>query len=304
MAGAPKATPVPSSAPLPAPQRTSPAYPQSAQPADHWQPVDEGADDDEIEEVSKPQPSLSPRRTQLEQFRQQYLAKQRENKENQPQRSLLDPQPGATRVNWDGSQEIPVRQAEGFRLPRHQQPDPRPSQQKRARVEEGDDVADGTQDAGFETDTRIMPVPVRRVDDAAAPPRRPQQQPMSPPTSRPVRTPSPPKRQRKNPGQAIDPYEPPPRNGSEQPASGYDYTLVSHAAKVKTQQAAHRREARQRNAWTLDEVNQLQSLIAEFGCSWAKLKQRDEDSDDKLLWRRKAEDLRFKARNMKVEYLK
>lgn len=277
-------------------------FPSTAFIAQFVQPVDEDVHDDEIEEIHEPEAPQSPRKTQVERFRQQAMAQAKENKENLQQRSLLDPQPGATRVEWqedEDSQKVPVRQRGGFRLPRHLQPTSQATtQQKRPRE---DDIDDPSEDEGFQNDTRNMAPPVRN----AAPPRQLVQHPRSPLMQRsPSASQSPPKRQRRNPGQAIDLYEPPSRHGSEQAPGGYDYPLVSQLAKIKSQRMAQRRAPRERKAWTPAETNQLIHLIGETGCSWSRLKQMDEATPENILWHRKPEDLRFKARNMKVDFLK
>ena len=79
------------------------------------------------------------------------------------------------------------------------------------------------------------------------------------------------------------------------------------AARHTTIVASQSKPVQVRVPWSGTEDNALIDLIeqeGEEGISYATLKALDAESDDPKLTRRNAEDLRFKARNMKETFLK
>ncbi|KAK6435700.1 hypothetical protein LTR95_008112 [Oleoguttula sp. CCFEE 5521] len=230
-------------------------------------------------------------------------------------RSFLDPQAGATREQWTDpqpsqasqQQPIPVSSSNIDPALRRYSPGKRPR-------EEGpsDESWDPTQDEGFTQGN----IDTAAADARRAQARRLQHQPRPSASARPA-GPSPqrprpnelraPKRQRKNPGSAI-PIEPiqrpdPDAGTPPQPTPYEQYENARVLAKMTRLNVGHTQQSRVRQPWGPEETQQLLSLIETNdgdGISWAALKARDRE-DDNILGRRTAEDLRFKARNMKVE---
>ena len=235
-------------------------------------------------------------------------------------RSFVDAQNNAQRVAWEESQasqyQMPGEGA-SYRLPGSSAPRPYPmmgrSSGKRAREEdveeEEEEDFEPTQDAGFQTDTRDM---------AAANQRRQQA-----PTSTRARfsstarsrvsnaagsaEPSPSKRQRKNPGSALPPPSAAldPEDGSPPPATQFE--RVKNQAKMNRITHAQSRPPQQRRNWTPEEEGYLVTLIEENcddSVKYAELKALDAGLDEAQMLRpRSAEDIRFKARNMKLTFL-
>lgn len=237
-------------------------------------------------------------------------------------KSFLDPQPGAVRVSFDDSQS----QTMEYDVPGYQQPaqsgpyyeSPRRSPAKRTydQVDTNEDDFDPTQDPGFETDRRDTAAANQRRQ-ALPPPRAPQPRFSSigsgvpgPSSSAGPGTPS--KRARKNPGSSIPPPPRPfdPRDDRELPRTGS--SLMTQARTMARQfsvQAAQRRPTQVRTPWSEAEENALMMYIEQEGgdraVPYAAIKALDDSKDDEaLLARRSAEDLRFKARNMKETFIK
>jgi hypothetical protein len=77
--------------------------------------------------------------------------------------------------------------------------------------------------------------------------------------------------------------------------------VAKHQAKVNRVTASQNKQAKPRIPWSDEEENALSELIQTFGVSWSELKSHDvARGDDQQLARRSAEDMRFKARNMKL----
>ena len=98
----------------------------------------------------------------------------------------------------------------------------------------------------------------------------------------------------------MDPL-PPLQDGNHRP----DPTQLDRYMQVSQQNKANRPPARiqTRTPFSFEEVNRLLNLIETHGASYAMIKKIDEQSGN-VLHLRDAEALRFKARNMKVEFLK
>lgn len=190
-------------------------------------------------------------------------------------------------------------------------------------MEEDQGVPDPTQDEGFQVDNRdFASADERRRQVNFARPARPQPPPQSSPRAeasgstahmprpsfgRPSAEPrpSPSKRQRTNPGSAIPDIPPPPGvdDGDLPPEATWERAKT--LAKINRLTAAADRQPRGRVHWEDDEEEALIRLIVEHGTggiSWAGLKKIDQ-ADENVLASRNAEDIRFKARNMKVSYL-
>ncbi|KAK6001839.1 hypothetical protein QM012_002329 [Aureobasidium pullulans] len=159
------------------------------------------------------------------------------------------------------------------------------------------DVQDPSEDEGFQTDQRNLPShrptsrpsAVSRQVPAPAVNTQPERRRRSPESD------SPNKRQRKNPGQLVIPFQ---STGDEIIDSfkvAHARTRQIHASSVKPQ--------RGRKPWTDAEVGALLRLIRDYGKSFAMIKRIDEEKEDPELGERTAEDLRFKAREIKVKFL-
>lgn len=246
---------------------------------------------------------------------------QRQNAAKGKQRSFIDEQPGAVRVSFDDSQSQTMQ----YDLPGYQQPtgqsgpyyqSPRHSSAKRTHEQmrnEQDDF-DPTQDQGFETDMR---------DTAAADQRRRQLPPAHqsqprfsgigsgvPGPSSASQASSPNKRARKNPGSTIPPPLRPfdPTDERALPQTGSSRLEQARImARHTSVMAAHRKPTQVRTPWSDEEENALIRYIeqeCDEGISYATIKTLDTSSEEPALTRRSAEDMRFKARNMKETFLK
>jgi hypothetical protein len=224
---------------------------------------------------------------------------------------LTDPQPGARRVtniDEDEQEEDAAQPGQSSR--------PRKGASQKGRLlsnangkrraqemEEDDDfVPDPTQDEGFQDDTRDLAAADQRrremsFGDAAALPLTNTAPPGS--TSQ-----SPSKRQRKNPGSSMPaPVRVPYAEEGRIPQGSYQAAKI--AAKLNRVMASENKESKPRTPWDDTEENALVDLIVDNGqdgVSWSKLKSLDagRGEGEELLWRRSAEDMRFKARNMKL----
>jgi len=223
------------------------------------------------------------------------------SRENSGRSRFVDRQDGAHKVAFDSQSQVPA-----FRLPGV----PASSTLgKRTRQENDDDDEQLSQDVGFETDDRAHPAPNRQP---LAPLRRPEPEAEVQATSSALILPrtsnmntnadsARSSRPRKNPGQAIDPVPLPAADGINSP----EPTQLDRLRQVSQQNKANRPAARvqTRTPWSDDETNRLLNLIESHGTSYAMLKKIDEQTGN-VLHLREAEALRFKARNMKVEFLK
>ncbi|EME41361.1 hypothetical protein DOTSEDRAFT_73698 [Dothistroma septosporum NZE10] len=243
---------------------------------------------------------------------------QRRNAARQ-QRRLIDPQPNAQRVQFIEDEELKSQYASA-------QPTARPSshfkfpsssaisKRSAAEMEEDDEVPDPTQDEGFQTDTRSQAgAAQRRREVSFARTNRGSASVGSidldpgPSTGQSIAPgPSPAKRQRKNPGSTV----PPPLSQDEQKRPDEDRLSLYERAKVIAKRdrvtARMAKPQRVRRPWTDDEEAHLINLIEQHGAdgiSYALIKEIDDSDDDPKLRARSAEDIRFKARNMKATLL-
>ncbi|KAK4980951.1 hypothetical protein LTR66_010271 [Elasticomyces elasticus] len=283
------------------PDRTldKPNQPQQLQHEEPWQSIDD------IEYDGK---GPAPKLTSAEQRLAQNRRVERENKENKramqvdhavsKSRSFIDRQTDAKRLEFDESQAT-------------QQPVSIPSTSstaKRPLPDEQPDDEEISQDEGYQHDNRQAPAAQRKERTSAAPSLRPVE-----PSPAPVPTSSPAKRQRQNPdpdpdwalSTASQSAEPSAPNGTAR----YDQTQVNALAKKfsarkKQQKQRHDPDRNQnRQPWSNEETQKIIDLVEEYGVSWKSLKDLDKKGDN-VLHRRTPEDLRFKCRNIKSDYLK
>lgn len=237
-------------------------------------------------------------------------------------RSFNDRQAGARRVEWDedpqsqytGSPQtqsgLGKRSRAGEQL--------RSSPAKRSRVHEED--WEPTQDGGPDDEPAFE---TKASDDAAADERRRQApsahqsapselrqpyytRPASEDDAQGFQQSSP---QRRNPGAAIPGPADPPSTTSEYPYS----QQYEQAARLAKQQRVrhHAPVARSRHAWSPEETNALMKYIQEWpeedSLHYASIKRMDSSADGYKAFNspteRTAEDIRFRARNMKVNML-
>lgn len=256
-------------------------------------------------------------------------------------RSFIDRQEAAHRVTFDESQQsqsqpqflLPGQGAgdyqHGAGIPgRSSAPGPyhvtSSSNNKRPYTDVDNDVPDfePTQDEGFQTDTRDTSAADERRRLAQlsrpAPPRPRNAQPASTAggtvdyeypgsstTSPHTARPSPAKRARKNPGSTIPPPIQPLDPDAGPLPSEQSYQRAKILAKHGRVVAARNKPPQIRQPWTDEEDNALINLVVEHageGLSYAALKKHDE-VEGRALGRRSAEDLRFKARNIKLTFL-
>jgi hypothetical protein len=242
---------------------------------------------------------------------------------------LTDPQPGAVRISNNMLEE------------EHDSVPPATSSAplKRSRAQMEDDRGEDfnpTQDEGFESDTRDHSDALERrrtvsfheqahhrdsrINATAGPSRAPNSGLNA--TAGPSRTPhfalspgndgpSPAKRPRQNPGSSMPPplSEPQLQDGALPTTDWYRRTKVT--AKFNRIQSTQARQPQQRSSWTDEEESALIELITDQveddqPISWTGLKtidnERAETGDGRLTYR-SSEDMRFKARNMKMTML-
>ena len=320
------AAPAPGSAPVA--QMTDPEVAQTEQQVapvdDEWQRVE---DDDEQALPPAQSAAQSTARSTLAAL-SDFQEAQRQNATKGKGRSFIDRQEGAQRVAFDDSQltqyAVPTAfQYHSSSTAPYYQTSPRRNAAKRtyAAVDEELEDFEPTQDQGFEVDNRDLAAADQRRQEVAQ--RAPQPRFSSMASSVPGPTsgipagtaptgsghPSPSKRQRKNPGSTIPdppaPYDPdeyveiPPEERMQR---------AKIAARHGTVRASQMKAPQVRQPWTPEEENALIEIIEEEcdeGISYAKLKVLDSTRGaGARLGNRNAEDLRFKARNMKETFLK
>ncbi|KAF2837933.1 hypothetical protein M501DRAFT_995190 [Patellaria atrata CBS 101060] len=223
----------------------------------------------------------------------------KENKENRagkvrnPQnRSFIDRQANAQRVDWSEAST----QEEIEANPKVVQISSEPSGKRRREDEDEDDVSE---DEGFQEDTTVTNHNARRKD-APVPRRR------VPSTPRPESSPN--RKRRELSAVIISP-----RIQPIQEANGYRSVNQIAKARVASQPLVRNdpMQPKGRQRWTDEEVDALMKYIEELGCSWALIKSTDDELDDSgeedhesKLSRRSQVDLKDKARNMKMDYIK
>ncbi|KAF2724912.1 hypothetical protein K431DRAFT_281386 [Polychaeton citri CBS 116435] len=183
---------------------------------------------------------------------------------------------------------------------------------KRQRADTDDPGSwDPTQDEGFQTAQVDAAAAERRRMESAfgqQPPRFVNPPPSGLPTASPARASTgrnAAKRARKNPGSALPPLED--ARGPDEPQLEPDnfYARAKVAAKHGRIMASQNKPPQTRVPWSDLEERALLSLVSQYATdtiSYTELKKIDE-ATDRLLVNRSAEDIRFKARNMKVTLL-
>ena len=245
-------------------------------------------------------------------------------------RSFIDRQEGATRVSFDDSQLTQYHVPPEFQYPASSAPERGPYFQSPRRsnankrpyqaMEDEPEEFDPTQDEGFQDDTRDQTAADERRQQIAsraaqAPPPAARFSSAGPSSSMPppgtMGNPSPSKRQRKNPGSSIPPPVPPfdpDQYARDEVPREERFEAAKMAARHGTVKANSQKPAQVRTPWSVEEDNALIDLIEEEGgdgISYAKLKSIDNmRGPEARLAKRSAEDMRFKARNMKETYLK
>lgn len=231
-------------------------------------------------------------------------------------RSFNDPQPGASRVSWDDSQPSQQPTTATFQLPPSSVIDPALSTNqngKRPREEEYPEI-DPTQDDGgdFQTDTRDMSAANARRQSAPRATHRPiaprrevnsNLVPYETPGSQQSQYGSPAKRQRKNPGASI-PQALPPTQGPS--SSRDDWRQAKVQSKIYRPMRENKPAHKQRVPWSIAEEDRLFDLIEQCednNVPYAILKKQDVEGEN-ILEGRDKEQMRQKARNMKVLLLK
>lgn len=227
-----------------------------------------------------------------------------EQHQQQNRRSLLDEQPNGVRLEFDDSGPSQSSAAQRrFQLPRVSREEAASRLTHRQRSSpplEADDI-NPTADEGFQEDTRDIPVNRTHPRLSTA-----QSQNASPEGASPRRrrrssdAESPAKRARRNPGQAIEPFQ----------ATGHDLAdeaaQASLLAKLSSKRALPKPQ-RGRVPWAAEETEALLEYVGEYGgegsIPYAYIKSAD-NQGNRLLLDRSAEDLRFKARILKMAYLR
>ncbi|KAI7152604.1 hypothetical protein KC349_g8889 [Hortaea werneckii] len=237
------------------------------------------------------------------------------------QKSFLDRQEGAHRIAWDDeSQPLPGETGPVSSMPARSSAsgpyhvgNARGNKRPYDGVENDIDDFDPTQDEGFQTDMRDTSAADARRRSAPRPDaRRPPQTANRTGTVEyeypGSQNASPSKRQRKNPGSFVPnpPAQLDPEAGPLPPEQHYQRAKI--AAKQGRIIASSQKPQQVRTPWSDEEENAMVDLIRKYGgegVSYAALKKRDaeENGGQGVLWRRSAEDIRFKARNMKQTFI-
>ncbi|KAI7082210.1 hypothetical protein KC356_g8559 [Hortaea werneckii] len=237
------------------------------------------------------------------------------------QKSFLDRQEGAHRIAWDdASQPLPGEAGPASSMPARSSAsgpyhvgNARGNKRPYDEVDNDIDDFDPTQDEGFQTDMRDTSAADARRRSAPRPDARRPPQTVNRSGTVEYEYPgsqsaSPSKRQRKNPGSTIPGTLPPldPEAGPIPPEQHYQRAKI--AAKQGRIIASSQKPQQVRTPWSDEEENAMVDLIRRHGgegVSYAALKKWDaeENGGQGILWRRSAEDIRFKARNMKQTFI-
>ena len=277
----------------------------------HFQDIDEDEDeDDNRQQVDGPAdvPGVhDPAKAQSEQVvsELQKLQNQEAQKAKERAKSLSDRQENAERVTWDESQMTQQPRPNDIGHPTSSAA----SKRTHADMEEegvAGNPPNPTQDEGFQVDTRDLTITAQRRKEASFVGRQSLQAPRI--TFVLEDQPSQPKIPRKNPGSSY----PPPTQPLEPEAGEMSKKKFFERAKMAAQHnrvtASHGKSPQIRTPWVEEEELALLQLIEEHGgegVSYSALKKIDEAMhEDGKLGRRSAEDMRFKARNMKVTMLR
>ena len=286
---------------------TSTALPQNEDVIIHdFAAQDEFDDVRELDQTEEEPPVVEPSTAQ--QAVAKLNASQNQNAKKAKAR-LMDRQANAVRIGSDMFEET--------------QPEATTTAAKRTHAEmeeQGTDEFNPTQDDGFENDVRDHSNAAQRRAEVAALQPRPQRAPQRFETIEPRSTPvagpstaarpSPAKRPRKNPGSAIPPPRARPDPDAEVPVNQI-YKEAKEDARYNRVTSSQARPPQIRQPWSDEEESALIDLIVdhvdpEDSISYSKLKAVDNElqtTDEAKLTMRTAEDIRFKARNMKLTLL-
>lgn len=205
------------------------------------------------------------------------------------QRSFIDRQAGATRVNFDESQ-IPIASSSSSRQNR--------KRKGPANDNDNDEDLDVSQDQGFQPHDQETDITARRRAKPVQRSSRVKKNGMgqSPKRARVVAL------EEGSGGLQISPQQSP--SGDRiPPTSTYEaHRKANMQAKIISSMRPNK-VAQVRKAWTVEETESLLHLITNHGTSWSSLKEIDAESDKELLSRDQVA-LKDKARNMKVDFLK
>lgn len=270
----------------------------------------------ELEDYSEAQeheePELAPQST-AQQAVARLNAAQRQNAKKEKAR-LIDRQANAERISSNMFEDS--------------QPETTSTAPKRTHAEMEDEALDDfepTPDAGFENSVRDYSNAAQRRAEVAfqqATQRAPQRSATTASQGSPgagtelsrqyaSAQPSPAKRQRKNPGASIPPPRSRPHPEDPEVPSSEFYRQAKEDAAYNRVSSTQRRPPQIRQPWTDEEESALIDLIVdhveeEESISYSSLKAIDrslEETGEAKLMQRSAEDIRFKARNMKLTLL-
>ncbi|KAF4552304.1 Hypothetical protein D9617_10g072850 [Elsinoe fawcettii] len=220
------------------------------------------------------------------------------NNAGQENRRFIDRQANARRIAFDDTQ-----QSQGLQdsVPNSSYPGTYPGTSPVARRRRHDEIEspEPSQDQAFQMDSRVHAAPQRApaanmIPSSALTNRnvRPRTSNMDDVTQGNIRIPE---VQRTNPGQAVPPY-----NTDRTHYSGAD--LLEHATQLARLNAPARNKPRARTPWSREENDALIELVAELGTGWSEIKKVDA-SRGNVMKDRSPEDIRFRARNVKVTIL-
>lgn len=188
--------------------------------------------------------------------------------------SFIDPQPSAQRIEWDDVSQDPkgTEPPESFQIPERRRVSPK------AQVNE----VVSSDDEAFEHDDRHHIAKKQRERSSKSKGISVRQQ-----RAKPVKIIEPENEQELSEGRL---------------ARASQYKSINHAAKESLVRNGPK-PPQVRRPWTEEEVEALMEYMDEYGCSWAAIKNAD-DEQNQFLERRSQGDLKDKARNMKYDYLR
>ncbi|KAF2499960.1 hypothetical protein BU16DRAFT_613777 [Lophium mytilinum] len=279
---------------------------------DDWQaaPIDDEEPEDPQEESSTSRfpPSTNDRVARL-------AHEEQIQKENQKQR-FIDPQANPERVTFDDDIEAtqptprPSRKSKGKAPIRASTTSPgRPSTvapraQKRTYAQTVQEDSDDDDDV-FQQDTRQPDVSKRRKAGPTASRLRFEEPIEVPPSHQPQRR-FPENRSRSRsvpvrPASEDSDFEN--ENEDAAPVSSNYRQVQQQVKRMAPAFPARQQQRRARNPWTARAEDQLVQYIEEYGCQWAYIRRLDE-ADTQMFLDRTDVDLKDKARNMKINYLR
>ncbi|KAK5169659.1 uncharacterized protein LTR77_005636 [Saxophila tyrrhenica] len=309
----------------PVAQMTDPALIEHNAPVgDDWQPLQ--SNDYAVPASEPAQPAARSYLADLAGLKEDQKRKSTKRKG----KSLLDRQEGAQRVAFNDpgqsqfSEYAPPPNLQYTAPPSHAQGPYYPSSSRasnkrpyEAAEEDEPEAFDPSQDQGFEVDNRNLAAADQRRLEAPQPAhlqqRHPAQLPVREPSiaaaSRASHSPS--KSQRRNPGSSIPaPLIIDPVNFDQQltPEEGYQRAKIAARHNTLVAAQSKSKEPQARRPWNQHEEEALIDYIvlgSDDGISYSKIKSLDRSRlDGPRLDGRSAEDIRFKARNMKEVFMR